>query len=100
MALVNLVNIANNLPHSWSSSVLGQVGHTQFKVLRMDESAYVDETHDFSEVLLVIEGQLNLIIHNETVMVKAGEAYIIPANTPHSVGVGSFGTLAIIDPTS
>ena len=52
MALVNLVNIANNLPHSWSSSVLGQVGHTQFKVLRMDESAYVDETHDFSEVLI------------------------------------------------
>lgn len=97
MPHLNLLEITKNLPSAWSSTILGKMGNAQFKVLRMDGAAYPDETHSFAEVLLVLDGQLNLVIDEQTLVVKAGEAFIVPENTPHSVAQGSFGTLVILD---
>lgn len=97
MPQLDLLEIAKNLPNAWSSTILGKMGNAQFKVLRMDGAAYPDERHSFSEVLLVLDGQLNLVIDGQTHVVKTGEAYIVPENTPHSVAQGSFGTLVILD---
>ena len=97
MSLINLTDTAQTLPHAWQSRVLSQFGNAQFKVLRMDDATYADESHSFSEVLLVIDGQLNLVINEQLIEVKTGQAYIVPANTPHSVAQGSFGTLVILD---
>ncbi len=97
MSLINLIDTAQALPQAWKSSVLSQLGNAQFKVLRMDEAAYAAEFHSFSEVLLVIDGQLNLMIDAQLITVKMGQAYIVPANKPHSVAQGSFGTLVILD---
>ena len=63
----------------------------------MDELAYPDETHDFDEALLVLEGQMNLQIHGQLIAVKQGEVYLVPAGVAHAVAPGSHGTLVIID---
>ncbi len=93
----NLISEAATLPAAWRSTILGKAGGAQVKVLRMDECDYPDETHDFTEALLVLDGQMNLDIHGEIVAVKAGELYLVPAHTPHAVAAGSKGTLVIID---
>lgn len=93
----NLIAEAASLPSAWRSTILGKASGAQVKVLRMDECAYPDETHDFTEALLVLDGQMNLDIHGEIVAVKAGELYLVPAHTPHAVAAGSKGTLVIID---
>lgn len=94
---IKLNDIAAQLPQAWSSTVLTQVGHANFKVLRMDEREYANETHPYEEVLLVIDGQLNLVIDNQLIVVKTGESYTVQPNTPHAVAQGSFGTLVILD---
>ncbi|MGB5108762.1 MAG: cupin domain-containing protein [Formosimonas sp.] len=93
----NLINIAADLPQAWSSSILANVGNANFKVLRMDEREYADESHPYVEVLLVLDGQLNLLIDQQLIVVQSGESYTIPAHTPHAVTQGSFGTLVILD---
>lgn len=93
----NLISESAALPVAWRSTVLGKAGGAQVKVLRMDACDYPDETHDFTEALLVLDGQMNLDIHGEIVAVKAGELYLVPAHTPHAVAAGSRGTLIIID---
>ena len=99
MNAINLIETAKTLPKAWSSMVLATLGGTNFKILRMDEQAYVNESHSYDEVLLVIDGQLNLTINDQLMSVKSGEAYTVPANTPHAVTHGSFGTLLILDST-
>lgn len=97
MAITNLLTLAASLPASWRSTVIGKAAGANFKVLRMDDSSYPNETHEFDEALLVLEGQMNLRFDETVVPVMAGEVYIVPAGVPHAVAPGSHGTLIIID---
>jgi quercetin dioxygenase-like cupin family protein len=63
----------------------------------MDGRAYPNETHEFAEALLVLEGQMNLELQDKVISVNHGEVFIVPAGVPHAVAPGSHGTLVIID---
>ncbi|WP_025858664.1 cupin domain-containing protein [Pseudomonas sp. CHM02] len=97
MPLLDFAAIAGQLPDSWKSTRLGQVGPARIKVLRMDEQAYEEETHAYNEGLLVIEGQLRLSIGDSEIRVGAGQMYLVEAGIAHAVLAGSHGTLVILD---
>ncbi|WP_219337836.1 cupin domain-containing protein [Pseudomonas sp. Xaverov 259] len=97
MPLLDFSTIAAQLPDSWKSTRLGQVGPARIKVLRMDEQAYEEETHDYNEGLLVIDGQLRLSVGDQAVWVNAGQMYLVEAGVAHAVAAGSHGTLVIVD---
>lgn len=97
MKSCDLIGAAGQLPQAWSSRVLAQFGDARLKVLRMDDAAYPEESHDYAEGLLVLEGELRLKLDGELVRVGAGELCVVPAGVPHSVEQGSRGTLLILD---
>ncbi|QJI30805.1 cupin domain-containing protein [Pseudomonas sp. ADAK18] len=97
MPLLDFASLAEHLPDSWKSTCVGQVGPARIKVLRMNEQAYEEETHDYNEGLLVINGHLRLSIGEEEVNVSAGQMYLVEAGIAHGVLAGSHGTLVIID---
>lgn len=97
MPLLDFSAIAEQLPAPWKSTRLGQVGPARIKVLRMDQQAYEQETHDYNEGLLVIDGCLRLAIAGEEVEVGPGQMYLVDAYVAHEVLEGSHGTLVIID---
>lgn len=82
---------------AWKSIVLARVGGANIKVMRMDDAPYPDESHDYPEGLLVVDGQLNLTVGSEAITVKAGEIYVVPVGIAHAVAPGSTGTLVIFD---
>ncbi len=92
-----LINLASSLPEAWRSHIVGKAAGANFKVVRMDGHAYPNEIHLFNEALLVLDGQMNLQLSEELVIVRSGEVYIVPAGVPHAVAQGSYGTLVIID---
>lgn len=89
--------LAAALPVAWRSTVLGRVGDAQVKVLRMDATPYPEESHAYTEGLLVIDGRMHLRLQGTTVTVRAGELYLVPAGVVHAVAPGSGGTLVIFD---
>ena len=94
---IDLNQTALKLPAAWKSVVVGNVGQTRIKVLRMDDLPFAAEAHDFNEGLLVIDGQLLLQFSDHAVTVGAGQLYVVKAGISHSVMPGSSGTLLIID---
>ncbi len=97
VAAIRLADVAAQLPQAWSSSVLARFGDARLKLLRMDERNYPEESHDYDEGLLVLDGVMVLRIRGEVRRVEAGELHVVPAGVPHSVEGGSRGTLLIID---
>ena len=97
MSKTNLLQLATSLPTTWKSVLVGRPGRAQLKVLRMDGQKYPDETHEFDEALLVIDGVMKLEVEGVVIDVNAGEIYVVPAGQPHAVAAGSHGTLVIID---
>ena len=97
MSLLDLDLISKALPQAWKSTVLGRVGNSNIKVLRMDKMPSAAEVHDYTEGLLVISGQLLLDVDGEAISVGVGQIYLAEAGVPHTVLSGSHGTLVIID---
>lgn len=97
MSKTNLRALSNMLPETWRSKIVGLAAGANIKVLRMDGTTSNEGPHTYAEGLLVLDGELKLGISGEVVTVSAGEIYIVPANTPHTVAAGSHGTLVIID---
>lgn len=97
MNVVDIRSTAAGLPDAWSSLLLGQVGSTRLKVLRMDGRLMAPESHDTAEALLVLDGTLQLVADGIEVEVCAGEMYMVEAGVEHAVRPGSRGTLVIIE---
>ncbi|KWK14906.1 cupin domain-containing protein [Burkholderia stagnalis] len=97
MPLVDFTSVAADQTQAWKSSLVGKVGPANVKVLRMDAQPYDEETHDYNEGLLVVDGRLLLQVGAETVAVEAGQMYLALAGTAHAVLPGSHGTLVVID---
>ena len=97
MSLYDLRTEANALPQAWYSQILGQIGDANLKVLRMDERSVIEEVHEHDEGLLVIDGRLELRVGGKKFSVTAGQLYVAKAGVPHTVEIGSVGTLVIID---
>ncbi|MFI0975598.1 cupin domain-containing protein [Streptomyces sp. NPDC021093] len=97
MNVVDIRSTAAELPDGWSSLVLGQVGSTAVKVLRMDGHPLETESHDTAEALLVVDGVMHLVADGIEVEVGAGEMYVVEAGVEHAVRPGSRGTLVIVE---
>ncbi|HEV2539915.1 MAG TPA: cupin domain-containing protein [Frateuria sp.] len=95
-AIIDLQALAQALP-AWRSQQLGRIGSARLKLLRMDEAPYVEETHDFTEALLVLDGVLRLRVGGVLRVVGAGQLCLLPAGVPHAVDEGSAGSLLIMD---
>ncbi|WP_315986129.1 cupin domain-containing protein [Streptomyces sp. t39] len=63
----------------------------------MDGSPVREEAHAADEVLLVLDGRLELVVEGKAVAVESGEMYRVPAGARHAVGPGSRGTLVIVE---
>ena len=96
MSLVDLKSVVAQT-EPWKSFVLARVGGANIKVMRMDGEPYPDESHDYPEGLLVVDGHLSLTVGQDAVTVRAGEIFIVPAGVAHAVAPGSTGTLVIFD---
>ncbi|MBU2240025.1 MAG: cupin domain-containing protein [Gammaproteobacteria bacterium] len=96
MSLVDLKLAVTNA-EAWKSTILAKVGSANIKVMRMDGTPYPDESHDYPEGLLVVDGLLNLKVGSDEITVRAGEIFIVPVGIAHSVASGSTGTLVIFD---
>ncbi|MGK5638412.1 cupin domain-containing protein [Streptomyces sp. URMC 126] len=92
-----LSEVARGLTDAWSSAVVGRVGDTCVKVLRMDGRSVPEERHETAEALLVLDGLLRLAVEGRPVDVGPGALYTVPADTPHAVLPGSHGTLLIVE---
>ncbi|WP_030411623.1 cupin domain-containing protein [Streptomyces sp. NRRL S-1448] len=97
MSVSNLFRTAAALPDAWSSRSLAEVGTATVKVLRMNQLPLAEEAHRTPEVLLVLDGTLELTVDDVEVTVGPGEMYGVPAGARHAVRPGSHGTLVIVE---
>ncbi|MFI9203108.1 cupin domain-containing protein [Streptomyces sp. NPDC053048] len=97
MSAVDLFRTAEALPGAWRSRALAEVGTACVKVLRMDELPVEEEVHATTEVLLVLDGRLELTVDDAEVTVGPGGMQVVMAGSRHAVRAGSRGTLVIVE---
>ncbi|MFB6894597.1 cupin domain-containing protein [Kitasatospora sp. NPDC056327] len=94
---VDLYEAASALPAPWNSRLLAQVGTAAVKVLRMDGRPLPVEAHDTAELLIVLDGTLELTSGGDELTVERGGMHHVAAGVPHAVRPGSRGALLIVE---
>jgi len=95
---VSLLTGAAALPDVWRSTIISKIGQANVKLIRMGGEGIPDEVHEhFSELLVVIDGQMDLEVDGQVVALKSGDYFVIPPGSPHRVLPGSSGTLLLVD---
>ncbi|MFE0458413.1 cupin domain-containing protein [Kitasatospora sp. NPDC058965] len=94
---VPLAALARALPEAWASQVLAGVAGAVVKVLRMDGRPLPAEAHPHPELLLVLDGVLELDLAGADLTLRTGELCTVPAGTRHTVRPGSRGTLLLVE---
>lgn len=97
MPYVDLKDVASSLSKAWTSRIVGAIGTTSIRVLRMNGHAVAEEVHVYDEALLVLHGTMLLRVGESVQCITDGQMHIVPAGVPHSVLEGSQGTLLILD---
>ena len=97
MKPVKLVEEAKRLP-LWSSRIFAQVGGANVKVEQVGTDGQDEETHDdFPEVLLMLEGRMQLECGGQPVTIGEGEVFVVPQGVPHRVLPGGGGVVLIVN---
>ncbi|WP_279046247.1 cupin domain-containing protein [Cedecea davisae] len=94
----SLTQMAFELTDIWKSQVLGKISGANIKLIKMGGEGIPVESHaGFDELLVVIEGEMDLQVGRETIRLKSGDFYLIPVGAEHRVLPGSHGTLLLVD---
>lgn len=83
---LNLASLIKQTEQGIASRVLAKTSGGNLTLFAFDKGQGLSEhSAPFDAIVMVIEGQLNLIIDGETVKAEPGTIVKMPANIPHAV---------------
>ena len=83
MDIINLKEKLSKFSDHWSPKVITELNDYQFKLVKI-QGEFVWHNHpDTDEVIIVIEGTMNIEIENETVRLTEGEMLVVPKGVEH-----------------
>jgi len=82
-APINFTQKLAAFAEQWSPRVVAELNDYQFKLVKL-QGEFVWHTHpDTDEAFIVLDGQMEIGFRDGTVVVAAGEMYVVPKGVEH-----------------
>ncbi len=81
--VVNLKQKAALITDHWSPRVVGEVDDSYIKIAKV-KGEFTWHDHQEDEFFMVLEGELSIQMEAETVLLRAGEFYVVPKGVQHN----------------
>ena len=81
--VINLKQKAALITEHWSPRVLGEVDDSYVKIAKV-KGEFTWHDHQEDEFFLVLDGQLEIQMEGQCVVLKTGEFYIVPKGVLHN----------------
>ncbi len=83
LKVVNLAEKLSMFQDHWAPRVIAQMNDTQFKLVKF-QGEFVWHSHaDTDEVFFVLAGEMEIAFRDETVVLRAGELFVVPKGREH-----------------
>ena len=84
--IFNLADLIEYSEGSTISKIIYKTEHTILTLFSMEEGQSIAEhVTPFEAMVQVLDGEADISIGGKTIVVKAGESIIMPANVPHAL---------------
>ena len=95
------VNFAEKLKlfsDQWQARVVAEMNDYQFKLVRIEGDFIWHEHADTDETFIVLDGQLRIDMRDGSVLISAGEMFVVPKGTQHKPYAEREVKLLLIEP--
>jgi mannose-6-phosphate isomerase-like protein (cupin superfamily) len=89
---------ASALVQVWKPRTLAQLNNHEVKIARFKNEFVWHKHSDADELFLVIEGSFEMMLHDQTLMLKEGEMVVIPKGVLHCPVSKNGATVLLIEP--
>ncbi|MFM0151756.1 cupin domain-containing protein [Paraburkholderia sediminicola] len=95
------INFAEKLQlinDQWQPRVVAEMNDYQFKLVRIEGDFVWHEHEDTDETFIVLDGQLRIDMRDGSVLLSAGEMFVVPKGTEHKPYAEREVKLLLIEP--
>lgn len=95
------INFAEKLQlinDQWQPRVVAEMNDYQFKLVRIEGDFLWHEHADTDETFIVLDGQLRIDMRDGSVLLSAGEMFVVPKGTEHKPYAEREVKLLLIEP--
>jgi mannose-6-phosphate isomerase-like protein (cupin superfamily) len=95
------INFAEKLQlfsDQWQARVVAEMNDYQFKLVRIEGDFIWHEHADTDETFIVLDGQLRIDMRDGSVLLSAGEMFVVPKGTEHKPYAEREVKLLLIEP--
>ncbi|MFM0071559.1 cupin domain-containing protein [Paraburkholderia sediminicola] len=95
------INFAEKLQlfsDQWQARVVAEMNDYQFKLVRIEGDFVWHEHADTDETFIVLDGQLRIDMRDGSVLLSAGEMFVVPKGTEHKPYAEREVKLLLIEP--
>lgn len=95
---IHLAGKAGAIPEQWSPRVVAELNDYQFKVARIEGDFVWHDHPETDEAFLVLEGEIRIDFRDGSVLIGAGELFVVPRGVEHKPFAEREAKLLLIEP--
>lgn len=80
---INIQEKLSRFSDHWSPRIIAQMNNYHFKVVKFQGEFVWHRHDDTDEVFIVLDGEMAIAFRNGTVVLKAGEMFVVPRGEEH-----------------
>lgn len=100
MEKINISEKLRSFDKYWQSKLVSDFNNQSVKLTKMKGEFDWHQHESEDELYLVLKGQLNIELDNDTVILNEGDLFIIPSNTGHRLIAAQEVHLMVVEPKS
>jgi mannose-6-phosphate isomerase-like protein (cupin superfamily) len=95
---INFAEKLQLISDQWQPRVVAEMNDYQFKLVRIEGDFVWHEHADTDETFIVLDGQLRIDLRDGSVLLSAGEMFVVPKGTEHKPYAEREVKLLLIEP--
>ena len=95
---INFADKFARVEAQWQQRVIAEMNDYQFKIARLEGDFIWHDHPETDETFIVVEGELRIDFRDGSVMVRAGEMFVVPKGREHKPFAEKEVKLLLIEP--
>ena len=95
---INIVDKFALVSEQWQPKVIAELNDYQFKIARIEGDFIWHDHPETDEAFIVVEGELRIDFRDGSVLLKAGEMFVVPKGVEHKPYAEKEVKLMLIEP--
>lgn len=80
---INFQDKLSKFSEQWSPKIIAQMNDYHFKIAKIEGEFIWHDHPETDEVFIVLKGQLEIQLHDRSVVLKEGEMFVVPKGVEH-----------------